>query len=261
MPTTLRNGDILFNDSTTQSTAASSAGGVNVQQFDSTATWTKPTGRSMARIQVWGGGGGGSRSNANVAGGGGGAYNELIVPLSFLGASITITVGAAGAGRTGSTGVGTAGGNSSVPLATSVNGRSAVEAFGGGGGNTNGQSGAGGGQLSAGSLSVVGSPIIRTGADQAAVLTDLGGFGGGLPAGNIFGGGAGAVPGTSPGSAMYGGGGGGATGVAAGFGLSVWGGNGGVNSVGAAPGGGGGCPAVNVNGWNGGAGRVIITVW
>ena len=258
MPTTLRNTDILFNDGSTQTTTANAT---NLQQFDSTATWNKPAFGGMARIQVWGAGGGGSRSNANVAGGAGGAYNELIVPLSYLGASITITVGAAGVGRTGSTGVGTAGGNSSVPLATSVNGRSAVEAFGGGGGPTNGTGSLGGGQLSAGGASV-GSPIIRSAADQAGLTSDLGGVGGaGIPIGSIFGGGAGATPGNQPGSSIYGGGGGGATGVIAGFGVSLWGGNGGINAVGATPGGGGGCPGLNINGFNGGGGRVIITVW
>jgi hypothetical protein len=41
--------------------------------------------------------------------------------------------------------------------------------------------------------------------------------------------------------------------------VSMFGGSGGVNAVGTAPAGGGGCGAANVNGSNGAAGRVIIT--
>ncbi len=47
----------------------------DVQTFNSTGTWTKPTaGQTMARIQIWGGGGGGGRStgaNQGMGGGGG----------------------------------------------------------------------------------------------------------------------------------------------------------------------------------------------
>lgn len=110
----------IFPDSTTQATASPAS--VDVQTFASTATWTKPSGGyRMARIQVWGAGGGGGRSaSAGTAyGGGGGAYNEITVPLSYLAASLTVTVGGGGAGATVA-GSGSAGGTSSVPLATSV---------------------------------------------------------------------------------------------------------------------------------------------
>jgi hypothetical protein len=69
---------------------------VDVQTFNSTGTWTKPSGgQTMAYIRVWGGGGGGHNY---IWAGGGGGYNEVIVPLSYLAATATATIGAGGAG-------------------------------------------------------------------------------------------------------------------------------------------------------------------
>ena len=96
----------------------------DVQTITSTSTWTKPTGgQTMARIMVWGGGQGGTPSG----GGNGGGYNEQTVPISYLAATVTATVGAGGAGGSGGTG-----GTSAFPLATAVNGVSTVSAGGGG---------------------------------------------------------------------------------------------------------------------------------
>ena len=259
MPTTLRNTDILFNDASVQETAY---GPTNVQQFDSTGTWTKPTGRSMARIQVWGGGGGGGRSNVqggNTAGAGG-AYNEVTVPLSFLAASFTATVGAGGAGAT-STAFGGVGGTSSVPLATAVNGRTSVQAFGGGGGGNNYQYASGGGQLGAGvtvaNYSAPGGPILNLPSYYDGTThyqTALGSAGAAGGYGNIWGGAA------SYSSSLFGGAGGGLS--AATTGVSLWGGAGGNNAPGIQPGGGGGVsPNTNINGSSGAAGRIIITCW
>jgi hypothetical protein len=98
----------------------------DVQQFDTTSTWTKPTGgQTMARIMVWGGG-----ANGN---GTGGSYNEQIVPLSWLASSVTAVVGAGqGAGNFGAVA-----GASSFALATGLNGKMTVAA---GGGVSNGAS-------------------------------------------------------------------------------------------------------------------------
>ena len=85
---------------------------VDVATFNSSGTWTKPTGgQTMAEIQVWGaGGGGGNRTGGNIGGGGGGGgYNTAIVPLSYLASSVSITVGTGGAAES-------TGGTSSVPL-------------------------------------------------------------------------------------------------------------------------------------------------
>lgn len=98
---------------------------VDVQQFNSTGTWTKPTGgQTMARIMVWGAGGGGGI----YSGGGGGNYNEQIIPLSWLSSTVTATVGAGGGGSASIAGNG---GSSSFALATALNGKTSVTAGGG----------------------------------------------------------------------------------------------------------------------------------
>jgi hypothetical protein len=221
-------------------TWASGLGEANVQTFNSSGTWTKPIAGTMARIQVWGGGGGAGRVpvvGQSYGGGGGGGYSELVVPLSTLAASETVTVGAGGAGRTGSTGPGTAGGNSSFG--------SLVIGYGGGGArldiyNQN-FGGGGGGTLSAGSGSTEGL---------------------GRSENKFWGGGTGTSNRTTA-SSTFGGGGGASGQIAGGNGLSLYGGNGGdQNQAGVQPGGGGGAnTAGNGNGFDGGAGRVVVTVW
>ena len=247
-------GNVLTSNGTDWVSSTPASISVDVQTFDSTGTWTKPTGgQKMARIQVWGGGGGGSRStSANYAsGGGGGGYNEATVPLSYLASSLTATVGSGGAGAT-SAGDGGIGGTSQVPLATAVNGRSAISATGGGGGSF-GYGGGGGAQLTAGSIGgAAGSPRIRT----TAAGENLGDNQVEYGLGGIWtGGGGGRLTGAS---SVFGGGGGGVTDA----GSSVYGGAGGSNIAGTQPGGGGGASSLaNTNGSNGAAGRIIITCW
>jgi hypothetical protein len=257
---TFTNG-ITFNDATVQTTAATAAPS-NVQTFNSTGTWTKPTGgQTMARIQVWGGGGGASRNNSSgVGGGGGGAYNEVTIPLSSLGATETATIGGGGAGRTGSTGNGSTGGNSSLG--------SVCTAYGGGGGDTVGIGGTGGGPGSAGGINGttarprMGSPYtyyIPCGSSGGAVFVPTM-WHGGWGASNPNAGGANALN-----DAMFGGAGGGGNNntVAIAAGQSIYGGNGGgVSGNGVQPGGGGGSgTANNSNGGSGAAGRVVVTCW
>lgn len=85
-----------------------SSGFADIQVFTADGTWTKPQsgGCTMAEIHMIGGGGGGGsgrRSNAGGAAGGGaggqgGAYGIIRVPLTFLSATATVTVGVGGAG-------------------------------------------------------------------------------------------------------------------------------------------------------------------
>ena len=125
------NNGIMFGDGTTQTTAATAGipdapsdgstygrnngawavaggGGANIQTFTTagTATWTKPSGKTMAWVRVWGagsGGGSGARQATTVArsgggGGGPGGFVEAFIPVALLGATETVTVGAGGAG-------------------------------------------------------------------------------------------------------------------------------------------------------------------
>ena len=99
---------IMFGDGTTQTTAATGGGGADIQTFTTagTATWTKPSGKTMAWVRVWGagsGGGSGARQATTVArsgggGGGPGGFVEAFIPVALLGATETVTVGAGGAG-------------------------------------------------------------------------------------------------------------------------------------------------------------------
>jgi hypothetical protein len=243
----------------------------NVQTFNSTGTWTKPTGYAMARIQVWGGGGGGARSASNfsASGGGGGGYNEITVPISYLASTVTATVGAGGTGKITTAGNGTAGGNSSFALATAWDGMTTVAAYGGGGGYDGGAA-SGGGQLSAGTGNASGFPwggnpvLIRGDYNicTGATATEGGVYGSFGQGGFWHGGGSGSNQSYGAGGSIWGGGGGGTTNTAAQYGLSVHGGNGGKGVAGTAPGGGGGFSAtLNTNAANGAAGRIVVTCY
>ena len=232
------------------------------QTFNSSGTWTKPSGygaSAKAFLQVFAGGGSGGRLNTGGGGGGGGGggYSEAWVLLSSLGATETITIGAGGAAV--STNVsGNAGGTSSIG--------SIISAYGGAGGGT-GNGGGGGGQFTAGSsltggLAGGGSP--GTGGSPCSPAGKGGSttFGGGGGGGN-----GNTVAAAAGGDAMYGGGGGGgaASGSPGAGGKSYNGGAGGAGSTstgtaGTAPSGGGGGGRSGSSG-AGASGRVIITVF
>ncbi len=136
---------------------------INTQTFDSSSTWTKPSGYSASSrvfIQAWAGGGSGARNTtaANAPGGGGGGYSERWVNLSQMGATETVTIGAGGVSRTGSNQSGDQGGNTSVTITTG----GTFTVYGGAGGIGGGNGGGGGGQLSAASTSNPGLPIFAT---------------------------------------------------------------------------------------------------
>lgn len=274
--------------------AASSSSGAkqaDQQVFTASGTWTKPSGfgsKSYALIECGGAGGGGGRSAtaANAGGGGGGAYSYAWVLLSQLGATETITIGAAGVGKITSAGTGTAGGNTTAG--------SWVTAYGGGAGGdltTNGSIGGGGLDFQAGANNVnyvnsfgtavqqvaVGSnkffPILANATTNAMIP-----FEGAYGAGQFQGasGGCACFPSPQPlaisaGKGQYGGGGGGAGATNTTGGTSKTGGAGGTGGAtptagsqaptGQVGGGGGGGAGANVNAANGGIGKCVITVF
>ena len=252
---------------------------INTQTFDSSGTWTKPSGYSASSrvlVQAWGAGGSGGRNATatSASGGGGGGYIERWLNLSQFGATETITIGAGGAARTGTNQNGATGGNTTVG--------SLVTAYGGGGGGgnvvANVSGGSGGGQISAGIIPTgagistsPGRPFISTLDDDGSKGNPRQGAGcSNIPESNGTdmsalthggGGGCGQIN-VNAASSVYGGGGGGGGTTGTG-GTSLFGGNGGAAGAngtnGTQPGGAGG--AASGTSGAGGAGRVIITVF
>ncbi len=269
---------------------------VNTQTFNNSGTWTKPETGNYAVVELWGGGGSGGRGGGSTTpggGGGGGGYKRLIFAMSELAATVAVTIGAGGAGRT-TAGVGNAGGNTSFGAlgeayggAGGLRGGAAADGDGGGGG---GGSSAGSGQ-SGGANNFTAKAVFGTASDGTLGYLDLtsppwlSGVGGnGSSAGSSIlsfgdvtygGGGGGAhVTGASSvggrgGQSVYGGGGGGApgTGSAGAGGTSTFGGKGSAGAMsstasaaGTQPGGGSG-GTVTGNTGAGGAGRCVVTVY
>jgi hypothetical protein len=261
----------------------------SVSTFDASGTWNKPSTGTVALIECWGGGGSGAKSSG-CGGGGGGGYNFRWVPLSSMGSTETVTIGAGGTAVTTNV-VGVAGGNSSVG--------SLLTAYGGARGNTSTSApgGGGGGQNSAGSGADPGRPWINIGgvADGCggalvscqhgsagqywSYAINIDGFGGtvtGMDCGGsnaIYHGGGGAGKGPTSytsvaGSSLFGGGGGGSCGSGAtGAGTSQYGGAGGAGgttgngTAGTQPGGGGGGTNTGTSSGAGGAGRCRVTTF
>lgn len=138
-------------------------GAINLQEFTSSGTWTKPTGARFVMVEAWGGGGGGasgrrgasdgSTYNGGGTGGGGGAFVRQVYKASDLPSTVTVTVGAGGAGGAAVTANstngndGTSGGTSTFGslitarggvngVATSSTGGTGTGAYGGQGGQS-----------------------------------------------------------------------------------------------------------------------------
>jgi hypothetical protein len=92
------------------------AAGADVQEFTSTGSWVKPSGKSAVYVLLIGAGGGGAGAgDASVAasiasGGNGGLLQHRFLKASDLAGTVTVTIGAGGAGGTGN---GTSGANGS----------------------------------------------------------------------------------------------------------------------------------------------------
>ncbi len=202
---------------------------VVVQKFTVSGTYTPTSGMLHCIIECVGGGGGGgglansSAGSGNSSGGGGaGSYSRTYSTAAAVGASKTVTIGAAGsAGSSVGPTSGGAGGDTSV--GTLCIGK-------GGGGGTNGPNGAGGSGGVAGTGDVTTTGMSGGNGSNQAVTTVttrspfggssvLGGGGnegvsagnavGGTPATGFGGGGGGAASQNAAGGAAGGGGGGG----------------------------------------------------
>lgn len=143
--------------------ATSSGGGsLRGQEFTSSGTFNVPSTVSSVWVTMVGGGGGGAALDGAANGGGGGGsgeYRESVPVFCTPSGTLTVTIGAAGAGTTGP-GSGTAGGTTSVSNGTLTysaaggGGANGTTRVGGVGGGINGAAG-GGGTGGAGSLGTV----------------------------------------------------------------------------------------------------------
>jgi hypothetical protein len=133
---------------------------VVIQTFTASGTYTPTTGMQFCIIECIGGGGGGggvggaASSFLSAGGGGSGSYSRSRKTSTDIGASQTVTVGAAGAGGSAGANNGTAGGTTSVG--------SLVTAGGGGAGtftdSLNNGAGGAGGTAGTGDIAAAGTP-------------------------------------------------------------------------------------------------------
>lgn len=155
---------------------------VTGQKFTSSGTYTPTSGTKYVIIEMVGGGGGGAgnttASFGSAGGGGSGGYIVAILTAAQVGASQTVTIGAAGgAGATGANGG--SGGTTSVGSLLSC---------GGGGPGTyaasaSGAAGGAGGSATISTGTDNGAQVGQAGGPGCNVTTGIGGSGGGTPLG------------------------------------------------------------------------------
>lgn len=222
----------------------------DIQTFNASGTWTKPSGCTWVYVEAIGAGAGAENepTDTYAYGGGGGAYADKLFLASSLGATETVTVGAGGAGgASGSNTFGSDGGDSTFGAHLTAKGGKAFKT-----------------SPAQTCESGDGIPPLSTGLTGTRQIGGLGGAPGGMGAGS-------ASVTVHGGNAVKGGAGGGArNGVAVGTGgVSQYGGNGGnANNTastkggnGSQPGGGGGASANDGGGGDGGDGRIVVYSW
>lgn len=112
---------MAYNENPSYSLNATSISSIVTQVFTSSGTYTPTSGMKYCIIEVVGGGGGGGgtagpSANFYSAGGGGGAgsYARKVSSAATIGASQTVTIGAAGTGGATGNNAGTNGGDTSL---------------------------------------------------------------------------------------------------------------------------------------------------
>lgn len=148
---------VTFPTSGTLATTANVITQVTKQTFSASGTYTPTANMKYCVIEAWGGGGaGGSTATAGAtgiligAGGGAGGYSRTVATAATVGASQTVTIGAAGTPGTAGANPGGNGGDTSV--GTICIGK------GGTGGGTAGNPGGAGGVAGTGDLTGTGMP-------------------------------------------------------------------------------------------------------
>lgn len=105
-------------------TPSSGGGLMSMQVFTSSGTWAKPAGISRVKVTVVGGGGSGGNSDQgdySTSGGAAGGGSQMFIDVSGV-ASVSVTIGAGGAGVGPSAAIGNAGGTSSFGAYCSATG-------------------------------------------------------------------------------------------------------------------------------------------
>ncbi|PWE32787.1 hypothetical protein DDZ14_08555 [Maritimibacter sp. 55A14] len=124
---------------------ASAATVFDYQAFTASGTWNKPAGldpNQLVLVEAWGAGGGADRAGSGVGTGGGGSYNWRWFRASDLPSSVSVTIGAGGAGgfRDGTPAGGDGGDTTFGSLLTAPGGKGANGSTGGLGGRIQGVS-------------------------------------------------------------------------------------------------------------------------
>jgi len=264
-------GNVLTSNGTVWQSAAPS-GSANLQEFSTSAVWTKPSSATFVMVEALGAGGGGGSGRSGSSGtdiwagtgGGGGAYAYRIFKASDLPSSVLVTVGAGGAGGASITASDTNGSNG-VAGGNSQFGQFLIAYRGDAGlaGSAASDGGIGGGVLGTNGVPVNDGGNVTSGTFQGAFgrgggqmgngasRTYSSGFGGGGGGGNANKGGT-ATTGAPGGCSYQGGSGGGGGGTISATPLTFSGGAGG--SI-AGDSGGGGVAGVYGKGGNGAASR------